>query len=440
MAHLSPQLQHRFLARLLSPEDTLAVIRHLRECDACREALSALRVNKPGALVDTILDDTSFEHHPSADSLAAYLDEALAGPDRMDLEEHLRTCELCRDALADLRIFREQLLHSPRREYTPGTTSWPSASRASESRGEWSSLRDRWRLITWFNQPLVFAGVAAVAALILVLGIALVRSPAMFGIAGAASKLQITVTDKGHQILLGPNGIVNPPGALPKDELAALNDLTNPVWHDEPPALSPEVKAELSSLKRAPSVLLGQSPAAPPFRVISPVRTLISSVRPTFKWTIAPAADSYMVHVITDDRAQKEVVTSPSLPAATANSSISEWSIPESISLTPGKRYRWYVTAVRNDQEVDAPGMQEPQAKFALVSQAELARIDSSKKEVQNEGLIDGLLNLKAGLLDDAQTDFESLLSEPDQAPLAKDFLNRMIKEIEQLREGSSNS
>ncbi len=93
MAHLSPQLQHRFLARLLSPEETLAVIEHLRECDACRETLSALRVNKPGGLVDTVLDDTSFEDHPSADSLAAYLDNALAGPDRVDLEEHLRSCE-----------------------------------------------------------------------------------------------------------------------------------------------------------------------------------------------------------------------------------------------------------------------------------------------------------------------------------------------------------
>src|SRR5260370_15740620 len=171
MAHLSPQLQHRFLTRLLSPEETLAVIQHLRDCDACREALSALRENKPGGLVDTVLDDISFEHHPSADSLAAYLDNALAGPDTVDLEEHLRTCEPCRDALADLRIFREELLHLTRREYTPGTTSLPSASRASESRSEGGSLRDRWRLLRRFNQPLVFACVAPPAAPIPLIGL-----------------------------------------------------------------------------------------------------------------------------------------------------------------------------------------------------------------------------------------------------------------------------
>jgi hypothetical protein len=436
MAHLSLQLQHRFLARLLSPEDTLAVIQHLRECDACREALSALRVNKPGTLVDTVLDDTSFEYHPSADSLAAYLDEALVAPDRVDLEEHLRTCEPCRAALADLRVFREDLLQLPVQEYVPVGTSSRSSKPGSHS---WLD-QETPRFLSWFNQPVVLAGTAAVAAVILVAGIVIVRSPATLGIGAAGSRLQITVTDKGHQILLGPTGIVSLPEALPKDELAALNDLTNPVWHDEPPALSSDVKGALSSLERAPSVLLGQSPASPPFHVISPVRTLISSVRPTFKWTIAPAADSYIVHVITDDRAQEEVVTSPSLPAATANSSTSEWSIPESTSLTPGKRYRWYITAVRKDQEVDAPGIQEPQAKFAVLGQAELTRLTASKTGVQNNRLIDGLRNLKAGLLDDAQADFESLLSEPDQAPAAKDFLNRMIQEIEQLKGRGADS
>lgn len=208
MAHLSLQLQHRFLARLLSPEDALTVIQHLRECDACREALSALRANKPGALVDTVLDDTSFEHHPSADSLAAYLDEALAAPDKADLVEHLRTCELCRDALADLKIFREELLQLPVQEYVPVGTSSRSSKPASHS---WLH-KEASRFLSWFSQPLVLAGVAAVAAVILVVGIVIVRSPATFGIGAAGSRLQITVTDKGHQILLGPNGIVSLPG------------------------------------------------------------------------------------------------------------------------------------------------------------------------------------------------------------------------------------
>ena len=119
MTHLSPQIQHRFLARLLSPEETLDVVKHLRECDACREMLLALRSDKPGSLLDTILPEVSDEEHPSADSLGAYLDGDLSGPDKADLDEHLRTCALCRKALADLRSFREELLQSPAQEYAP---------------------------------------------------------------------------------------------------------------------------------------------------------------------------------------------------------------------------------------------------------------------------------------------------------------------------------
>ena len=77
MDHISEQLQHRFLARLLSPEETLDVIKHLRECDACREQLSALRTTKPGSLVDAVLPETPNEEHPSADTLGAYLDDDL---------------------------------------------------------------------------------------------------------------------------------------------------------------------------------------------------------------------------------------------------------------------------------------------------------------------------------------------------------------------------
>jgi hypothetical protein len=112
-----------------------------------------------------------------------------------------------------------------------------------------------------------------------------------------------------------------------------------------------------------------------------------------------------------------------------------KWTIPESTSLTFGKRYRWYVTAVSNDQEIDAPGIEEPQAKFAVLSEEELAQLNASKKEVRGDRFVEGWLNLKAGLLDDAQADFESLLADPAQTSAAKDFLNRVIGEIRRLKE-----
>ena len=427
MDHLSPQLQHRFLARLLSPEETLDVIKHLRECDACRDKLSALRSNKPGSVLDVILPEIPAEQHPSADSLGAYLDDDLSHPDTADLYEHLRTCELCQKVLADLKTFREELSQLPAQEYAPV---------ASVTRPSGEDLPSRWfsegkaRFLDWFNQPLAYGGVAAVAALIVVFGILIVRFPETLGIAGG----QVTVADGSHRISVGPNGITNPPAGLPGEVLTALNNVAAPILKDAPPSFSPALKDNLAVLKRAPSILLGQPQSTVPFQVLSPVRTWVESVRPTFTWTKAPDATRYVVHVIVDDGTQEEAATSPVIIHATDTTSC-QWVPEESTALSPGKRYRWYVTATIKDQEVDAPGIEQAQAKFALLSEQEMSRLNALRKSVQGDRLLDGLLNLNAGLLDDAQRDFEYLLADPGQSANAKNFLQRMITEITRLKE-----
>jgi len=437
MDHLSLQLQHRFLARLLSPEETLEVIRHLRECDVCREKLSALRSNKPGSVADTILPEIPAEGHPSADSLGAYLDEDLSRPDKSDLEEHLRTCELCQKALADLKSFREELLQSPAQEYAPvAKTSRSSGAAPRPPRDYGATSSERWlfsqrkeRFIDWFNQPLVYGGVAAVAALVVVFGIVVIRSPETLGINGDG---RVTISDGGHRIVVGPNGITNPPAGLPGEVLTALNNVAATILKEEPPALSPTLKDNLTALKRAPSTLLGQPSGAVPFQVLSPVRTMVESVRPTFRWTAASGATGYVVHVIADDRSQEEVATSPVI-IPTKNATVCQWE--ESTALNPGKRYRWYVAATIQDQEVDAPGIEQAQAKFAELSAEALTNLNVLRKSAQGDRLIDGLLNLNAGLLDAAQGDFEILLADPGQSANAKTFLQGMITEIGRLKE-----
>ena len=437
MDHLSLQLQHRFLARLLSPEETLEVIRHLRECDVCREKLSALRSNKPGSVADTILPEIPAEGHPSADSLGAYLDEDLSRPDKADLEEHLRTCELCQKALADLKSFREELLQSPAQEYAPvAKTSRSSGAAPRPPRDYGATSSERWlfsqrkeRFLDWFNQPLVYGGVAAVAALVVVFGIVVIRSPETLGINGDG---RVTISDGGHRIVVGPNGITNPPAGLPGEVLTALNNVAATILKEEPPALSPTLKDNLTALKRAPSTLLGQPSGAVPFQVLSPVRTMVESVRPTFRWTAASGATGYVVHVIADDRSQEEVATSPVI-IPTTNATVCQWE--ESTALNPGKRYRWYVAATIQDQEVDAPGIEQAQAKFAELSAEALTNLNVLRKSAQRDRLIDGLLNLNAGLLDAAQGDFEILLADPGQSANAKTFLQGMITEIGRLKE-----
>ena len=430
MDHLSPQLQHRFLARLLSPDETLEVIKHLRECDICREKLSALRTSKPGAVADTILPEMPPEDHPSADSLGAYLDNDLSQPDKADLEEHLRICESCQSALADLKSFREELLQSPAQEYAPvGATSRPAGP---GSHDRWFS-QERLRFLFPFNQPLVLAGAAAIAAIFAVAGVLIVRSPGTFNIASESGS-QIIIADGVRRIGLGPNGITNPPAGMTANALAAVNQMAIPGLSERPSSISPATKENLAALKRAPSILLGQTPAEVPFQVLSPVLTLVESVRPTFKWTAATGASGYVVHVVADDRTQEEVAASPII-LPTIDSATCQWVLAESAALSPGKRYRWYVTATIKDQEVDAPGIEQTQAKFEVLSADDLARLNALKESAQGDRLIDGLLNFNAGLLDAAQADFEYLLADPSQTERAKLFLNRMIGEIKRLKE-----
>jgi anti-sigma factor RsiW len=429
MAHLSQQIQHRFLARLLSPEETLDVVKHLRECDACREALLALRSGKSGSLVDAILPEVSDEEHPSADALGAYLDGDLSGPDKADLHEHLRNCGPCQKTLADLRSFREELLQSPAQEYVPAENISNSTQGVSDNQ----LSRQRLRFLAWFNRPLVLAGAAAVVAAVLVFGIVLIRSPETLGIAGTRSGSQVRVIDGDHWVALGPNGITNPPAGLPRDALTALNGVAASVLKDEQLSLPPTIKDNLTALKRSPSVLLGQTSGAVPFEVLSPVATLVESVRPTFKWTAAAGAAGYVVHVIADDRTQEEVLTSSVIPP-TPDATVCQW-VPESNGLSPGERYRWYVTATIKDQEVDAPGIEQPQAKFVILSPENAARLQALRESTQDDRFIRGLLYLNAGLLDAAKSDFEYLLADPGQAESSKDYLTRMLAEIRRLKE-----
>jgi hypothetical protein len=105
------------------------------------------------------------------------------------------------------------------------------------------------------------------------------------------------------------------------------------------------------------------------------------------------------------------------------------------MALSPGKRYRWYVTATIRDQDVDTPGIEQAQAKFAVLSEEDRTNLNVLRKSAQGDRLIGGLLNLNAGLLDSAQSDFEILLADPGQSANAKAFLQGIITEIGRLKE-----
>ena len=166
-------------------------------------------------------------------------------------------------------------------------------------------------------------------------------------------------------------------------------------------------------------------------RVIQPVQTVIKSGRTTFRWTTITDAQSYTVHVVNDET-QEEAATSPSI-LPVENAPISVWT--NEASFSPGRRYRWYVAAVINEQEIDAPRSDETPAKFKVLSEDEFAHLNKSKRANPENQLIEGLLDLRMGLLDDAKDHFQALLEEPNQTVEGKTFLLRLIEGTEKLKE-----
>jgi hypothetical protein len=235
------------------------------------------------------------------------------------------------------------------------------------------------------------------------------------------------VADHDHEIQFSFNGMIKPVPVLPQAELDALNGLCIDALRNQPLEAAPALAALRGSL----SVWRGQSSGAARMKAIRPVRTVIESGRTTFRWRPVLGAKRYTVHVV-DDQTQEETATSPAIFPST-NASVCEWSgVP---SLTRGKRYRWYVAAAIEEQEIDAPGNEEAPARFSVLSEADLIHLNELKHASHNDRLIGALLDLRVGVLDDAEDDFRSLSDEPSQTPNGKAFLSRLIEGIEHLKE-----
>ena len=431
MDHLSAQIVHRFLARALKQHEIVAATQHLRVCAYCRENVILLRRKRPVSLLDQILPETSAEDHPCEHLLAAFVDDDLKPVDGVLIENHVSQCYLCRAALSDLRSFRDELKQMPVKQYLPAQepTPRPISFGTSHPAGPESTGFFDW--LRWFTQPFAI-GVAITAAASLMLAFfSLTRpSPPQFAAheTGGTPTSECKLLDNTREIRFDWGGTINLASTLPPADLDAVNRICVAALRNEPLPASPA----LASLRSATTVWRGQqSGASVPLKIIRPTRTLIKPGRADFQWRTATGVQNYTVHVV-DDETQEEVVTSPTI-FPSANASICEWS--EGGSLSPGKRYRWYVATVVNAQEIDVPQAQEPPARFSVLSEEELARVNEANQANQGDRLIDGLLDLQVGLLDDAEVDFQALLEERSQTSEGKTLLTRLIQGIEKLKE-----
>jgi len=153
--------------------------------------------------------------------------------------------------------------------------------------------------------------------------------------------------------------------------------------------------------------MLGDSAAAPLFKVTSPVDRVVSDDRPTFTWESMTGASGYRVRVYAGG--YRKVAESPVLHELS-------WQCP--VALTRGENYTWTVTASSSTGEVRTPAPPQSEAVFQVMASSAAADIESALHGPANGHLLLAVLYAKAGDVDDARAQLDLLEQENPNSPI----------------------
>ena len=427
--HLSAQRIERYHQGRLEPAELLTVGDHLARCAACREQMgSADQLRRAFVALGTDLETAADNEpaHLSPEQMAAYVDNQLEEVDRLIADSHLDHCVDCHTELLDLRRLKTALGGYPAEEQPPIAV----------------PVR-RNRLAALGLSPARWLPLTAAAALVLLfvwLGLIPLRQQ--------VTKLneQLSELRKGNDAL---EERITALAAIPTQEshgnspvsdvpmIVALNDSGRLVTLDEQGHLAglkslsetyeQQVKAVLTEqrvivapllaeLAGKQGVIMGPATERTGFSLRSPVGIVTETDRPTFRWGPLGGAGSYTVAVY--NVTSKEVIVSASL-------SNTEWTPPN--PLKRGFTYAWEVTALRDGKEFRAPMPPVPQAKFSILQETKVDELNRAKQMYSGSHLMLGILYAQAGLLSEAQREFEALAAaNPDSLTAQK--LLRSVK------------
>jgi hypothetical protein len=173
-----------------------------------------------------------------------------------------------------------------------------------------------------------------------------------------------------------------------------------------------ETPSALKELAGKSGTLMGGSVEGVAFPLVGPVGTIVRTDRPTLRWRPLNGATSYTVTIL--DPSFNVVATSQP-------SRENKWTVPN--KLERGHVYSWQVAAVKDGQEVISPTAPAPEARFKVLDRDRAAELERLEKTHTNSHLALGVLYAQAGLLNDAEREFSSLLKENPQSSVAQDLL-----------------
>jgi hypothetical protein len=458
--HLSIEQMSQYHGRTLVPRELLAVDNHMASCRDCYKLFTrsfSIVPEKSEALkneLQTQISEESF-HLNFDEQMAPYVDGKVEEIEREIIESHLALCAQCAEDLHDLQEFKYQLSQASVNE--------PTSFRQSSAREKIASLwaqPTQWRRLRIAAMMLAVAVVAGVAVALLwharfsnQRAKLITPEPAYRGAQEQSPNINAPAApapesvDNSSGISAAQNSQGQPlPTPVVRDRqpdaqiVTVLNDGGGQILIDSlgrvsgleslPVELRQSVKTALTArqlqrpsilaeLSTKPGGLLGGSGERDTFALSEPFGKVVESDHPTFRWHPLAGATRYTVTVY--DSNLQRVMSSEALAAT-------KWTPTR--ALARGMTYSWQVSAVRDGKVIISPKPPVANALFRVLGGAESAAIERAKRTHGNSHLAMGVLYWKAGLVDDAEREFQALAQANPDSQMAK----RLLRDAQSLR------
>lgn len=457
--HLTDQQVAAYQERDIESGERQMLDRHLAACAAClRRVVDTEHMDVAfGSLTEAFLPSGNEESfHLSRAELKRYAAGSLDRADRIIFDSHLEDCAQCSGGARELLSIKPKV-----------TTLRKGARSGYAPQSIWGGFTDALRRLSWLR-PIHVGGIA-LATMCALVGMLWVQSkfsdrrnqssaPQAVASGGQDQNQSVPVPQTDHSGTQPPEETTrsvdkqaNPedvgsqktppssqqtqPPAAP-EIIVSLTDGNREVMLDKggnltglegtPVPIQRAVKAALSGKEMerpktldeiaAPRItLLDQSSDGTPFALRSPVGVVVMSDRPTFHWQPLTGAASYTVSVF-DSNFNRITKSEPQ--------STTQWTMPT--PLQRGRIYFWEVTALEDGQEVTSPVAPAPRAQFKTLEEEKIREINGVKKTRAGSHLVLGILYTRAGLLDDAEREFQLLVNANPHSEAAKTLLSRV--------------
>ncbi|MGE0129319.1 MAG: zf-HC2 domain-containing protein [Blastocatellales bacterium] len=444
----------RFCARILEVSKMAAIGEHLANCPECHQIFHEVfqkRRNFAPVVIDLSPEKWLRDEHLDYEWLTAYVDNAMEKDEREMMEIHLRLCGQCREEVEEFIAWRRKTEPELKVRYM-----------SDDRAGSRKWVLGSWDWLSMTRKPAyAFAVLLAIAAITLAI---------LFLKSGSNNRDEQQVNaSPSPSVLVSTTPIVNSsptpdlvvkptpqirasPGTQPQ-QAGSKNGPPNTITLATKPTISLndgnrvvaiDLSGKLTGLAKLPpelersirQVLLSEEVERPAvltdlegnrgdlrgegnqssFKLLSPTRAVVSDDRPVFKWESLRGAESYRVYV-SDSRSRK--VADSGLLSRTE----SQWSPPS--PLKRGEVYSWTVGGVINGEEIVSPSASEPEVKFKVLSEEEVRQL-SLLRQTTNSHLALGVFYAQAGMIAEAEREFQKLADRNPNSPIVRRLLNTL--------------